>query len=73
MTYEIKLKKRTQKEKDAYMLGIITENVLLKKQIDEANKILAPQLDLLKADTKFPKYKLLLTYNQIKRLREALK
>ena len=44
MTYTIPLSKRTPEEQEVYFVGIITENVMLKKQIKEANKILDEEI-----------------------------
>ena len=35
----IQLRKRSPEDKDAYMFGVIIENVLLKRQVKEANAI----------------------------------
>ena len=69
MTYPVSLRKRTPEEKDAYMMGIITENVLLKKQIAEANKILSEKTDHEYGTVAYADFR----QAQIERLRVALK
>jgi hypothetical protein len=49
------------------------EHTDMRLKIVEVNKILFPQLDLLKIDAKYGTYRLVLSYEEIKSLREILK